>query len=62
MNAQEQKQVKVQVTLSSDQYKRLEQQALQGLSLREDTSAIQAGYMLGVGAVLRLIREGFTAS
>jgi len=53
----EQKQVTV-VRLAQDQYKALEKQ-VQGISVGIATTEIQAGYMLGVQAVLLSLRAGF---
>lgn len=48
-------------TLSNTQYLELEKQALARIQFRDETNDIQAGYLLGVEAVLRLIRKGFVA-
>jgi hypothetical protein len=48
--------------LSREQYVVLEQRALLGVSVREDTTAIQAGYLAGIEHVLRLIRDGFSVA
>lgn len=45
--------------LTQDQYKVLEKQ-VQGISVNTATTEIQAGYMLGVQAVLLILRAGFT--
>ena len=47
--------------LSKQQYEALEKQALSRISMRDDTQAVQAGYLAGVHDVLRIIRNDYTA-
>lgn len=47
------------MVLTQQQYKVLEQKALSGMAVREDTTPIQAGMQLGVEHVLRILRTGF---
>jgi hypothetical protein len=45
--------------LSRQQYKVLEQKALQGKQIRDDSTVVQVSYLAGIEHVLRLVREGF---
>lgn len=49
------------VTLTQEQYLRLEK-ALPPPLLDNNTTDLQAGFRLGVQAVLKMIREGFVVS
>lgn len=48
------------VVLSAEQYKRLEAQVLPPF-VSNATSELQAGFMLGIQHVLKLLREGFVS-
>jgi len=53
---------KVYHRLSPSQYLELERKALSRLSFRDETGSTQAGYLVGVHEVLRLVRDGFTTA
>lgn len=46
--------------LSPDAYIQLEKQILSDVVVSDKTTEIQAGYMLGIQKVLKVIRDGFT--
>lgn len=48
------------IVLNAAQYKALEDK-LVGPCVNNNTTDLQAGYMLGVQAVLKLLREGYVA-
>lgn len=48
------------VVLSQEQYKRLEGQVI-APTANSNTTDIQAGFMLGVQHVLKLLREGYVS-
>lgn len=48
------------VVLNEAQYKALEGKVI-GPCVNNNTTELQAGYMLGVQAVLKLLREGYVA-
>jgi len=50
----------IQFRLSSDAYKQLEQKLLSDVIVTDKTSELQAGYMLGIQKVLKVLRDGFT--
>lgn len=46
--------------LTPQQYQELEKKATSKVHFRDETNAVQAGYLVGVQDVLRLVRDGFT--
>lgn len=50
----------IQFRLSSDAYKQLEQKLLSDVIVTDKTTELQAGYMLGIQKVLKVLRDGFT--
>jgi len=53
-------QQEVNFRLSSEAYKQLEKQLLSDVIVSDKTTDLQAGYMLGIQKVLKVLRDGFT--
>lgn len=50
----------VSFRLSSDAYVQLENKLLSDVIVSDKTTDLQAGYMLGIQKVLKVLRDGFT--
>ena len=57
-----QKAVEFTTRLTPAVYRDLESKLLHTIPVTKETTEIQAGYMLGIQTVLKVLRDGFTVS